>query len=160
MQRTIEKPFRSLEGVLASGPSGWLAGPREDDRPSAELDVRLGSSRIARRVVVRTGALTSWIGHGRCRLPISWRAAEHPDRYPSLVGSLDLEEVAPRRTKLTLRAAYHPPAGLLGEAADRAVMHVVAEASLRAFLDRIARVLERAAMSEELAAGPSFPHGE
>jgi hypothetical protein len=71
MERTIEKPFGSLEAVLAGGPSGWLAGPRDESRATAELDVRLGSSRIARRVVVRTGALTSWIGHAHCRLPVA-----------------------------------------------------------------------------------------
>jgi hypothetical protein len=39
-------------------------------------------------------------------------------------------------------------------------MHTVAEASLRAFLGRIAGVLERAAMSRDLAAARPFPHGE
>lgn len=67
--------------------------------------------------------------------------------------------MAPRRTRLTLQATYHPPAGLVGEAADRAAMRLVAEASLRAFVQRIAGVLERAAMSDELAAAPPFPHG-
>jgi hypothetical protein len=160
MERTIEKPFGSLEAALASGPSGWLAGPRDGDRATAELDVRLGPSRIARRVVVRAGALTSWIGHARCRLPVAWQAADHPERYPRLAGTLELAEVAPRRTRLTLRATYHPPAGLAGEVADRAVMHTVAEASLRAFLQRVAGVLERAAMSDDLAAAGPFPHGE
>lgn len=160
MERTIEKPFRSLEAVLADGPSSWLAGPRDDDRATAELDVRLGTSRIARRVVLRTGALTSWVGHARCRLPVAWQAADHPERYPRLSGTLELAEVGPRRTRLTLRATYSPPAGLAGEAADRVAMHTVAEASLRAFLGRIAGVLERAAMSRDLAASRPFPHGE
>jgi hypothetical protein len=160
MERTIEKPFRSLEAALAGGPSAWLAGPRDDDRTTAELDVRLGSSRIARRVLVRTGALTSWIGHARCRLPVAWQAAEQPDRYPRLAGTLELAEVAPRLTRLTLRATYHPPAGIAGAVADRAVLHAVAEASLQAFVGRIAGVLERAAMSHDLAAAPPFPHGE
>jgi hypothetical protein len=39
-------------------------------------------------------------------------------------------------------------------------MHTVAEASLRAFVGRIAGVLERAAMSDDLAAARPFPHGE
>jgi hypothetical protein len=159
VERTIDKPFRSLETVLASGPSGWLPGADQGQPATAELDVRLGTSRIARRVVVRTGAVTDWLGHGRCRLPIAWQAAEHPERYPRLAGTLELVSVAPRRTKLALVATYHPPAGLVGAAADRAVMHTVAEASLRAFVSRIAAVLERAAMSDELAAAPPFPHG-
>jgi len=159
VERTIEKPFRSLEAALAAGPSGWLPGADHGDPATAELDVRLGTSRIARRVVVRTGVVTDWLDHGRCRLPIAWQAAEHPERYPRLVGTLELVSVAPRRTKLVLMATYHPPAGPAGEAADRAVVHVVAEASLQAFVSRIAAVLERAAMSDELAAAPPFPHG-
>ncbi|TMC02411.1 MAG: hypothetical protein E6J41_30165 [Chloroflexi bacterium] len=159
VERTIEKPFASLQTALANGPVGWLPGPPRDDRATAELDVRLGRSRIARRVVVRTGELTDWPGHGRCRLPVAWQAAEHPERYPRLVGTLELTRTAPRRTKLTLRARYRPPAGPVGEAADRAVVHVAAVASVRAFVRRIAGVLERSAMSGELAAGPPFAHG-
>jgi hypothetical protein len=159
MVQTIQKPFRSLEAALAAGPPEWLPGPHHDDRYTAELVVRLGPSRIARRVVIRTGTLSSSFDHTRCRLPVAWQAAVHPERYPRLVGALDLASVGPRRTKLTLQATYHPPAGLVGEAADHAVMHQVAEASLRAFLSRIAGVLERAALSHELAAGRPFPHG-
>lgn len=159
IERMIDKPFPLLEESLLGGPESWLPGPDEDGAPTAELDVRLGGSRVARRVVVRAGAVTCWPGRDRCRLPVAWRAAEHPERYPSLVGTLELAGVAPRRTRLTLRAMYRPPAGPLGEAADRAVMHTIAEGSVRAFVERIAAVLERDAMSRGLAEAEPFPHG-
>jgi len=55
------------------------------------------------------------------------------------------------------------PAGAIrpvGEAADHAAMHLVAEASVRAFLTRVAGILERKAMSRLLAVAEPFPHGE
>jgi hypothetical protein len=160
VEQMIEKPFRLLEESLLGGPGSWLPGPGGDGAaPTTELDVRLGRSRVARRVAVRTGTVTCWPGRDRCRLPIAWRAAEHAERYPRLVGTLDLTGVAPRATRLTLRAMYRPPAGLLGEAADQAVMHEIAEASARAFLERIAGVLARDAMSRGLAESEPFPHG-
>lgn len=158
VERMIDKPFQRLEESLRSGPASWLPG--DGAASTAELDVRLGPSRVARRVNVRTGAVTSWTGRGRCRLPVAWQAATHPERYPTLVGALELTATDPRRTKLTLRARYRPPAGPLGEAADRAALHAIAEESVRAFLTRIAGILGRDAMSRGLADSEPFPHGE
>ena len=160
IERTIEKPYEPLAAALMAGPSTWLPGQRPDGGATVELDVRLGASRVARRVVVRTGEVSSVPGHARCLLPVAWQAADHPERYPKLVGRLELVESGPRRTMLALRAVYHPPAGLVGEAADHAAMHLVAEASVRAFLTRVAGILERKAMSRLLAVAEPFPHGE
>ncbi|HXM53850.1 MAG TPA: hypothetical protein VOB72_00555 [Candidatus Dormibacteraeota bacterium] len=157
-EQMIDKQFQLLEESLLGGPESWLPGGGAA-ATTTELDVRLGGSRIARRVVVRTGTVTCLPVLARCRLPIAWRAARHPERYPSLVGTLELAGVAPRRTRLTLHARYRPPAGPLGEAADRAVLHTFAEASVRAFLERVAGVLARDAMSRGPAQSEPVPQG-
>lgn len=152
IERTISKPYQLVEAALLSGPGDWLPGPREAEDTTAELDVRLGGSRIARRVVVHTGSVTNSGEAATCCLPVSWQAAEQPHLYPRLEGTLELTPVARRRTRLTLRARYRPPAGVAGEAVDRAVLHLVAEASVEAFVERIAAILERDALSLGLTA--------
>jgi hypothetical protein len=50
-------------------------------------------------------------------------------------------EVAPLGdglTQLAISARYEPPLGALGRAIDRAVLHRVAEATIKDFLDRVA----------------------
>jgi hypothetical protein len=151
VERTIAKPFQLVEATLMSRPWNWLPGPRPDHGTTVELDVRLGASRVARQVAVWTGTMSIWPGEERCRLPIAWRATRHAGRYPSLTGTLDLERSAARRTTLTLRARYQPPAGFVGELADRAALHTIAEASVQAFMDRLAIVLDHGAMSRALS---------
>jgi hypothetical protein len=159
VERMIAKPFPLLERTLGSGPSNWLPGTRAADRSTAELDVRVAGSRIARAVAVRAGQVSCWPGEGRCVVPIAWHATRHREHYPELIGTLELTRVAPRRTKLTLHARYDPPAGWIGQAADEVVMHRIAEASVDAFVGRIAGILERGAMSLGLIAAGPFPHG-
>jgi hypothetical protein len=158
VERTIEMPFRQLVAALRGGPASWLPGPHAGEN-TAVLDVRLGPSRIARPVTVRTGELTTWLTDTRCHLPIAWQAAEHPERYPKLTGALMLTDEAPRETLLTLLAAYDPPAGFVGEIADRAAMHVIARASVEAFMTRLASSLEREALSAAPAESEPFEHG-
>lgn len=51
-------------------------------------------------------------------------------------------------TQLALRGSYRPPLGALGRAADRALLHRIAEASVKGFVDRIARALEEDQLQE------------
>jgi hypothetical protein len=159
VERIIAKPFPLVERTLMSGPSNWLPGTRAEDGSTTELDVRMAGSRIARAVAVRAGQVSCWPAEGRCRVPIAWHATRHREHYPDLVGTLELARVAPRRTKLTLRARYDPPVGWIGLAADEVVMHRIAEASVEAFVGRIAGILERGAMSRGLISAGPFPHG-
>ena len=48
------------------------------------------------------------------------------------VGSLGEE-----RTQLAISARYRPPLGVVGRAVDRVLLHRVAEATLKDFLDRL-----------------------
>jgi hypothetical protein len=151
LERVVSKPYGFVEAALLDGSADWVPGMRlRDGDWTTALDIDLGSVRVARRVVVRTGPV---IRHRRdCVLPLWWHGEAHPDRYPVLFGVLKLSRLAPRRTRLTLRARYDPPAGVAGELADRAVLHWVAETSVGAFLERIAGVLEREALSVGLTA--------
>ncbi|MBO0703315.1 MAG: hypothetical protein J2P38_10310, partial [Candidatus Dormibacteraeota bacterium] len=72
---------------------------------------------------------------------VEWKGAEHPRLYPALEGHLRLERQQPAGCRLRFDARYDPPAGRLGAAADRALMHRVAQSSVADFTDRVAGLL-------------------
>jgi hypothetical protein len=58
-------------------------------------------------------------------------------------GDIELGPLGPGRTQLALSARYRPPLGTLGRAVDRVLLHRVAEATVKDFLDRVADALTR-----------------
>ena len=60
------------------------------------------------------------------------------DAVPSLDADIEVGELGPERTQLSISARYTPPLGSLGRVLDRALLHRVAEATVKDFLDRVA----------------------
>jgi hypothetical protein len=151
-ERTLAVPFWRLEQAVRAGPREWVPNLEEDRAGGLVTEVGVGSGPtwIGRRVALRVGEPACW--PGRCAVPISWQAERRPELFPQLAGVLELAPASPDRTLLVLEASYSPPARAAGELADRAVLHRVAEATVRGFLERSARVLERVA--EARAAPP------
>ena len=70
--------------------------------PLEELRIEIGGGAITRRVDAEVGPLIN--GHGTLRVPVRWKAAEHPSLFPVMDADLhvsDLDErshrAAPRR---------------------------------------------------------------
>ena len=61
--------------------------------------------------------------------------------FPSLDADIELGELGPERTQLSMSARYTPPLGPVGRFLDRALLHRVAEATVKDFLDRAAQML-------------------
>jgi hypothetical protein len=138
----IERPYLAVASVLDEGPLSWLpAAGLAPDGHTSELGIGGPDGGVHRRVLVETGRAQA-SGDG-IAVPLSLRAVEHPERYPTLSGLLRLEPAGPASSSLRLDAEYVPPGGRLGAAADRAVMRGVAEASVREFAVRVAERLER-----------------
>ena len=72
---------------------------------------------------------------------MSWRPTAEGTVLPVLDGDLELAAIGPRRSQLSMNASYEPPFGLIGRMADRALLHRVAEATVKDFVDRIAGAL-------------------
>ena len=60
-----------------------------------------------------------------------------PTRRPSQTKIV--ATVGPELSQIAMRGTYSPPLGPLGRALDRAVLHRVAEASVKGFVDRVAQ---------------------
>ncbi len=101
----------------------------------AEVGFGPPAGRIEKRVVIEVGTPREF--PSKTILPISWRATGPKGLFPSLEADLEVGAVGSDRTQLAINATYSPPLGVLGRAIDRALLHRVAEATLKDFLDRI-----------------------
>jgi hypothetical protein len=74
---------------------------------------------------------------------------------PVLDADITLSPSGKQATLLTLAGVYRPPLGSLGAGLDRAILHRVAAATIRNFINRVAAgITGRAATAESGTAGP------
>lgn len=71
-------------------------------------------------------------------VPISWASAAHKGLFPVLTGDLEITPLGADACRVGLSASYRTPFGQLGRGLDRAVLHHVAQSTVRSFLDTIA----------------------
>lgn len=136
-------PLDEVERALLDRPDVWLPGLAgvADERGEALLaDVGFGDPvRLEKRVELEFGAPIRM--PSRTILPLRWRAAGTPGRFPALDADLEIASLAATATQLSISARYVPPMGAVGRALDRALLHRVAEATIKDFLDRLAEAL-------------------
>jgi hypothetical protein len=85
-------------------------------------------------------------------VPLTWRATATPGLFPVLSADLEIAPLDGALTQLTLRGRYEPPLGAIGRRLDRLLMHRIAEASVRAFLERLVTSLMAADAAEYVPA--------
>lgn len=134
----------AIVGPRLAGGSAWLAPlatAAGDDATSMFLRVGpqgLGDF-VARTVLVRLGDPNV---HGEVvRVPIRWEDAQHPALFPVLDGDLEVAPLTEESCRVVLYAAYRPPLRAVGRVIDEALLHRVAESTVRAFLRRAAEAL-------------------
>ncbi|MGB9111702.1 MAG: hypothetical protein WCF24_03135 [Acidimicrobiales bacterium] len=128
---------------LAGG--GWLApfansAEHEGEALLMRLGPAWGGGRIAREVRVRIRG-TRTRGEANV-ISLTWVDAQRPGLFPVLDGDLELAPVGDESCRLTLSATYTPPLGDFGADLDRAVLHHVAQSTVRSFLCQVAKTLE------------------
>jgi hypothetical protein len=107
----------------------------------AKVGLTIGRLPIYKHVRLHVGAVPGALHDERAMLPVSWEAVGGPPIFPKMEGTLHVEPAGARATKITLNASYDPPLGKLGELIDRAVMHNVAQITMKDFIDRLAAAL-------------------
>ncbi len=132
--------FEDAEASLLDDPGTWVPGMLEaaedrGERLLAEVGFALDTRRIDKEIEIALGEpyrLTS-----KTLLPMTWRATGPERLFPQLDADLEVAALGPRRTQLSISARYRPPLGAFGRALDRAMLHRVAEATIKDFLDRV-----------------------
>jgi hypothetical protein len=133
---------------------GALLGTSEDayDHGNTGLE-RVGVPGLSKLIRVQVREL-AWTDRS-VGLAIRWEATgPGGGLFPVLDADLTMAPIGERATILTLAGAYRPPLGAMGAALDRAILHRVASATIRAFLTQVARRIAGQAAANGAGAGP------
>lgn len=141
----ISLPFAQVEEALLRSPQVWLPGLAEGanghgTRLMADLGLGSPKRRLTKRVEVEVGEAKR-LGPAT-HLPLSWRATGTPALFPTLDAHIEVAPLGEWRTQLSLSGTYRPPLGAVGRAADRALLHRVAESTVKDLVDRMAAAIE------------------
>jgi hypothetical protein len=78
---------------------------------------------------------------------LRWEAAGASERlFPVLDADITLIPDGDDATLIGLQGVYGPPAGSVGEMLDRAILHRIAAATIRSFLNRLAAAIQDPAL--------------
>lgn len=141
----LEIPFEVAETALLDQPEAWVPGlarAAEDRGESllAEVGFSVDSGhRVDKQVEIEFG--DPYRIPAKTLLPMAWHATGPEQLFPSLDADLEVAAMGPNRTQLSVSARYRPPGGVVGRALDRALLHRVAEATVKDFLDRVGETL-------------------
>ena len=141
----LESPFDDVETALLAEPEAWVPGlarAAEDrgERLLAEVGFAVDDEhRVDKQVEIEFGE--PYRIPAKTLLPMAWRATGAEQLFPSLDADLEVAAMGPSRTQLSVSACYRPPGGVVGRAIDRALLHRVAEATVKDFLDRVGETL-------------------
>ncbi len=133
----IDRPLAQCSKALQDGPRTWFPKLRADH--STEVGMRLAGVTVSKTVSVDLGvpaAHGDWVS-----LPMTWRATFPEKLFPVMFGKLELAPVDDKVTRLTVSGMYEPPLGRIGALANEAIMHSVAESTIRELTEGIAKNL-------------------
>jgi len=121
--RLAYRKGESLRAVIDPDPSG----------PAREVDVVFGDPRGGTRSVI---------------IPIRWTARGVGADVPVMSADLVLLPIGRDLVEVVFRGSYQPPIGGLGRIVDRDVLHRLAEASVKSFIDQLCRAVADAIASD------------
>ncbi len=137
-------PFEDVEARLLAAPEVWVPGLARDAEDGgehllAEVGFPVDDRRVGKTVQIELG--TPFRIPSKTILPLMWTATGPERLFPSLDADLEIAPLGRNRTQLSISARYLPPLGAVGRALDRALLHRVAEATIKDFLDRVGEAL-------------------
>jgi hypothetical protein len=137
----IKHPIKVVSATLLKGPSEWFPGL--DDKNVSTIGLHVAGVPMRKKVAVEIGKAvktSTWAVR-----PITWKATFPVKVFPEMTGKIELTASGKDETRLTVSGMYEPPLGKLGGQLDEALMHSVAEGTVRELAESIAERLEKAA---------------
>lgn len=135
--RTIDTPYAVVRSRLRDDAAG-VFGERVDEggRIVATVAAEFRGRHLEREIAVEVVVHESPEGPATgSHLVLRAAALEHPERYPTLEARFDALPLGEDRTALFFVAAYDPPLGWIGGAADTVALHRFAEVSMQRYFD-------------------------
>jgi hypothetical protein len=143
----LPHPRAALEQALLSAPESLIPSIASfaDDRGQhllAEVGFPVDGHRVSKSVEIDVG--TPVTNAGKTWIPMAWHATGPSSLFPTLDAELEFASLGRQITQLSFSGRYQPPLGLVGRTIDKALLSRLAEATIKDFVDRLARVLEAA----------------
>ncbi len=144
----INRDFDAIRAQIRADPRALIAPSagaayRYGERLSLRLTPLRGLPRLGKSIDVDLAE--PYEREDRLVLPMHWWAPGASRLFPHLDGDLEFAPLGATTSQITLMASYDPPLGFIGRRADVLLLHRVAQASIRSFLVRVSRNLERPA---------------
>ena len=154
----LRLPAWQVEQAMLDAPTDWLSmvageAQRRGDHLLTEVGVGPLGPRLGRRVAIEVGQPVRF--PSMTSLPLTWEPVGLEGVLPRLEANIELGSLGEDRTQLAISARYRPPLGVLGRTVDRVLLHRVAEATVKDFLDRVGEAITDHAKAddEQLVAG-------
>ena len=133
----IERPVSECTLALERSPRTWFPRLRSDH--ATEVGLRVAGISVRKSVSIDLGTPEKkgeWVS-----VPVEWRATFPEKLFPVLVGKIELSPAGKQETRLTVSGMYEAPLGKLGAIVDEAIMHSVAQATVKELTHAIATQL-------------------
>jgi len=127
----VRRPFESLSPTLDNA-ADWM--PRS-------VGVRVAGVPLRKRVTMQVGdavRTSSWAA-----VSVSWTATFPKRLFPRMEGKVALSPAGRNETKLAVSGMYEPPLGRVGEDLNSALLHSVADLTVKELAESIAVRLQR-----------------
>lgn len=159
VQHRIELPFpvRRVERALLQSPETWVlklarqAG-RRGDLLLSEVGFGTPGRGLRKNVLIELG--TPFRLASKTVLPVTWRATGPSKLFPEMQAELGVLALDAKRTQLSFDGRYEPPFGVVGRGIDEVLLHRVAEATAKDFLEAVAGAVESMIAAEATEASP------
>jgi hypothetical protein len=153
-------PVEAVEQALLPATGRWLPGLAEQagsrgEQLLAEVGIGLAGRGLRKRVQVKLGPVVHY--PSRTTLAMTWQPTSAQTLLPVLEAELEIGTLGVHRTQLALNASYRPPLGTVGRVIDRALLHRVAEATVKDFLDQVGEAIRGITDQQRRAADSARP---
>lgn len=140
----LEYPVEAVErALLVTSPADWVPGvvaaaSEREQQLLIEVGFEARGQRMRSRGEIQIGDPVK-LGQATV-MPLCWKTFGKTP-LPEVNAELEVAPLGRRLTQLSVSARYTPPLAAIGLLLDRALLHRVAEAALRDFVERVAAVL-------------------
>jgi hypothetical protein len=144
----VDKPFEQIEKQLVEGarwmPDMAFAANGRGMELMSELGLPVDARPPGRRIKLELGRPRRTAGV--TLLPLDWRVLGGAACLPVVSGQMEVARLGSSTTQVGASLDYEPPDGIELKISDRAMLHRVAEMTLKNFMERVgARLAHKAA---------------
>ena len=138
--KIVDRPYEEAAAALATGAGAVLeealrATRREAERLKAGIGHAGWPPVLSADLELRTGPVRD--RDDAMLVAFGWESPREASLLPRLDADLEVAPFGAQATALALRGRYEPLGGILAQSLDRVLLHRLAEATMRSFLDAI-----------------------